>query len=284
MATVNLSKSFDFLANQDWNWTVKSATSNTITISGSGHTQKFTGSFSYDSDGLTGGTATGTKLYSGSTLILEVTGMKASALKMYKFAITPGDTQETYAYVLSGDDTINGSAYADTLVGYTGNDKLYGKAGNDKLLGGKGNDSLDGGSGNDSLNGGLGNDKLYGGSGTGNDKFVFNTTLNASSNVDKILDFGTKTGTSNNDSILLDDDIFTKLGTVSTTTQLAASKFAANAAGKAMDASDRIIYETDTGKLFYDSDGNGSASKVLFAIVGSDTHPSLKAADFFVVS
>ncbi len=37
---------------------------------------------------------------------------------------------------------------------------------------------------------------------------------------------------------------------------LSLAQFAANASGTAQDSSDRIIYETDTGKLFYDSNGS----------------------------
>lgn len=50
---------------------------------------------------------------------------------------------------LAGNDTMNGSIYADGLYGNLGNDKLYGNAGNDILAGGAGNDLLDGGSGTD---------------------------------------------------------------------------------------------------------------------------------------
>jgi Ca2+-binding RTX toxin-like protein len=61
-----------------------------------------------------------------------------------------------------GDDTINGSEYADHLRGLGGRDYLYGFAGDDTLDGGTGNDTLYGGSGNDLLLGGAGDDSLYG--------------------------------------------------------------------------------------------------------------------------
>jgi Ca2+-binding RTX toxin-like protein len=48
-------------------------------------------------------------------------------------------------------------------------------------------DVITGTSGRDTINGGLGNDTLTGG--LGSDKFVFNTTLNAKTNVDTITDF-----------------------------------------------------------------------------------------------
>ena len=53
-----------------------------------------------------------------------------------------------------------------------------------------------------------GDDTLRGG--PGNDFFVFNTALNAATNRDTILDFGTAVG--NNDGIQLDNAVFTKLG------------------------------------------------------------------------
>ena len=46
------------------------------------------------------------------------------------------------------------------------------------------------------------------------------------------------------------------------------------------DASDRIIHETDTGKLFYDGDGFGTAAAVRFATLSAGL--LLTAADFYV--
>jgi Ca2+-binding RTX toxin-like protein len=46
---------------------------------------------------------------------------------------------------------------------------------------------------------------------------------------------------------------------------LARSAFVANTAGLATDRSDRIIYETDTGRLYFDRDGAGGADRVQFA-------------------
>jgi Ca2+-binding RTX toxin-like protein len=62
---------------------------------------------------------------------------------------------------------------------------------------------------------------------------------------------------------------------------LGAAAFARNASGDARDASDRVIYETDTGKLFYDADGKGGAAKVHFATLNAGLN--LTSADFFVV-
>jgi Ca2+-binding RTX toxin-like protein len=51
------------------------------------------------------------------------------------------------------------------IEGTDGNDTLYGSAGADTISGGKGSDHLYGGAGNDTLDGGLGNDVLFGGAG-----------------------------------------------------------------------------------------------------------------------
>jgi Ca2+-binding RTX toxin-like protein len=62
---------------------------------------------------------------------------------------------------------------------------------------------------------------------------------------------------------------------------LSATKFAANASGAAQDADDRIIYDTGTGKLFYDFDGSGAGAAVQFAQLAAGL--ALTNADFYVV-
>ena len=138
----------------------------------------------------------------------------------------------------------------------TGNglaNNLTGNSGNNSLSGGAANDTLIGGLGNDFLNGGVGKDVLTGGGGT--DSFVFNTALSAT-NIDRITDFAR-----GSDKILLDNAIFSAIAGVS----LTAAGFAANAAGAATTAAHRIIYETDTGKLFYDANGSAAGGNVQFA-------------------
>lgn len=139
------------------------------------------------------------------------------------------------------------------------------------LLGGNGAaNALDGGAGDDLLGGGLGNDSLTGSSGL--DTFFFNTALNASSNVDTIVDF-----VATDDTIRLENGIFTA---IAGTGVLTAAQFVANSTGLAEDADDRIIYDSNTGQLLYDSDGNGSGGAVHFATVS--TNLSITASDFFI--
>ena len=101
---------------------------------------------------------------------------------------------------------------------------------------------------------------------------MFKTNLGAGANFDKITDFDPA-----NDLFHLDNAVFTGL----VNGALAASAFAANLSGVATDALDRIIYETDTGDLFFDVDGNGAAGRVRFAQITAGL--PLTAADFLVI-
>ncbi|PYF11821.1 serralysin [Rhodobacter viridis] len=179
-----------------------------------------------------------------------------------------------------GKDKIVGNAVANNLQSGAGNDTLQGAAGNDTLDGGAGADSLRGDAGADSLIGGNGNDLLIGGigvdrlvGGAGQDAFLFNAAATAG-NADVITDFVVV-----DDTIRLDRSFFTGIASTGT---LAASAFTSNTTGLAADASDRIIYETDTGKVWYDVDGQGGATRVLVATL--DDHLAMTNADFLVIA
>jgi len=116
------------------------------------------------------------------------------------------------------------------------------------------------------INGGAGNDELTGGSGA--DKYRFDTALNAATNVDDLLGYSGAA-----DTILLDRDIFTGIAANGV---LAASAFVNGTS--AGDANDRIIYNSATGNIFYDADGNGAGAQIRFATVAAGT--SLTSADF----
>jgi Ca2+-binding RTX toxin-like protein len=124
--------------------------------------------------------------------------------------------------------------------------------------------------GNNRLGGGGGNDQLTGGN--GQDEFLFDTALNAATNVDRITDFNVA-----DDTILLDRDIFSSslgLGNIS------AGEFVIGTT--AQDANDRIIYDSSTGALFYDNDGVGGNAAVRFATLS--TGLALTNLDFLVVA
>jgi serralysin len=153
----------------------------------------------------------------------------------------------------AGSNVLYGDATSNTLQGFGGNDRIYGGAGNDRLYGGNGNDVLSGGSGEDS--------------------FIFDTKPNKSTNRDTITDFRVV-----DDTIRLDNAVFTKVGANGT---LKSSGFYANLTGKAHDRDDRIIYEKDTGRLFYDADGTGSKAAIHFATVGKKL--TLTNKEFYII-
>lgn len=168
---------------------------------------------------------------------------------------------------LQNPGTNTGDAAGDT---YTAIENLLGSALNDSLFGNGSANAINGGAGNDQLNGRGGIDNLTGG--TGGDNFIFDEAPGAA-NADRILDF-----VAADDTIRVDNADFLGLAAGA----LAAAAFKANTSGNASDASDRIIYETDTGELYFDRDGTGGAhSAVLFATLTS--HPTISAADFFVI-
>jgi Ca2+-binding RTX toxin-like protein len=200
-----------------------------------------------------------------------------------------------------GRDLLNGRGGVDDLRGGAGNDVYLVNAASEarekvgegvdtvrsavsytlganlerlQLLGGgdtdaKGNamaNRLTGNGGDNVLNGAGGNDRMAGGG--GEDGFLFNSALGAG-NVDLILDFDTA-----DDSIRLEDAIFAGLTN--------AGRAAAFHIGKtAADGSDRIIYNPETGALFFDADGKGGVAQIRFATL--DTGLDLTAADIVIV-
>jgi serralysin len=103
--------------------------------------------------------------------------------------------------------------------------------------------------------------------------FRFNSTPSASSNVDTMND-----SRGVDDSIQFENSVFTKM---TTTGALAAANFAANTSGRAVDGNDRVVYETDAGKLFYDADGSGVGAAVQIALMAGA--PVLSNLELFVI-
>ena len=104
------------------------------------------------------------------------------------------------------------------------------------------------------INGGDGNDELIGLG--GQDQYLFNTPLNGTTNVDTLSDFNVA-----DDTIRLEDTIFAAFANG----PLADDRFVVGTA--ALDANDNILYDSATGAVRYDSDGNGAAAAVQFATV-----------------
>jgi Ca2+-binding RTX toxin-like protein len=179
-----------------------------------------------------------------------------------------GATVITQTFNLNdGGNTLGlaGSSYFHIVNGGLGSDVVRGGDAGNILFGNGGNDSMTGGAANDKLAGGAGNEVLFGGAGS--DTFVFDIRPSAA-NADKILDFHQRT---EGDLIALDNSIFTGIGPDGHAIKQAA--FWKNTTGHAHDATDRIIYETDTGWLNYDRNGNVPGGEVHIAkLVG---HPAL---------
>jgi len=155
----------------------------------------------------------------------------------------------------------------------TGNDlanRLIGNIGNNVISGGAGSDVLNGDAGNDTLIGGADHDVMTGGA--GNDFFRFNVAPVAA-NSKTIVDFNVA-----DDTIQLDKAFMAALDT---TGVLAAAKFVANTTGLATTAAQRVIYDTDDGKIYYDADGSGAGAKQLLANVAVNL--ALAANDFVVI-
>lgn len=100
--------------------------------------------------GITSGTITSFKAVSEGQALLDITKLSLAGKKLSD-ALDSGSTKTFLDTLLSGNDVIKATKYADTFWGGTGNDTLYGYAGNDRLEGGAGADKLHGGAGADTF-------------------------------------------------------------------------------------------------------------------------------------
>lgn len=144
----------------------QSATTSLITLTSGSYTLEISGSFTLSGGNPMSGAVTGWVLKSSGTSIQSIAsigGVDWSALAPLRGG---SDVAALHALLFAGNDTIYGSANADTLNGGDGNDLIIGYAGDDTLNGGDGNDALAGYEGSNVLNGGAGNDALYGQYGT----------------------------------------------------------------------------------------------------------------------
>ncbi len=133
------------------------------------------------------------------------------------------------------------------------------------ITGNSANNLLNGSDGNDILNGGRGTNTLTGGA--GNDIFRFTTP----GHVDTITDFNVA-----DDTIEIENSLFTSLNTLGA---LAPDQFRIGA--QAADPNDFIIYNSTTGVLIYDANGNGAGGTVQIAKIGLGL--ALTNADIVVI-
>ena len=147
-------------------------------------------------------------------------------------------------------------------------------SGDDILKGDLKANDFSGGGGDDLINGGLGNDVLTGGSGS--DKFIFNTKLNSTTNLDEITDF-----VSGTDKIGLSKSIFgsIKNGVISDNLVIGSTE---DLASHVYDKNDYLRFDTTDSKLYYDADGSGIKYKAV-AVVELTGLSSLEASDIVIV-
>lgn len=151
------------------------------------------------------------------------------------------ESMNTTSRLATSDLRLTGNELGQWIQGNGGNNRIDGKAGTDEMSGEGGNDT-----------------------------FVFSTALGAN-NIDTIRDFNVT-----DDQIELDLLIFTGLSSGG----LNANAFVANTSGLAETADQRIIYDTDSGALFFDVDGTGATAAQQFAVL--DDGLSLTHSDFVV--
>ena len=191
-----------------------------------------------------------------------------------------GGSRALVVDLAAGTATGGGSSGSATLVNVEGAaggglaDTLLGNAADNLFMGRAGNDSMSGDSGNDHLMSEHGNDTLTGGPGA--DEFRFAAPA-GTADADLITDF-----VSGSDKIVLD-------GSFTTDHEGAGSGdfapgderfYAASNASAAHDDTDRVIYDTSSGRLYYDADGIGGAPALLMATLQGA--PTLAATDITV--
>ena len=242
---------------------------------------------------IDGGNTTETVTSKESVLVLPKSSMTATIVKGVISGTSDNDVFDTTLNTTAkyqggkGDDSyiVNASGIVITESANQGNDTVFAGAlftlplnvENLKLFGlsdivatgNKSNNLIVGNSANNLISGLEGNDTLTGGA--GKDTFVFSTALNAKTNVDTITDFNP-----GEDLIGLKASIFKKLGV-----GVEASELWLKNQGSFQTANQYLIYDSNSGTLSYDADGNGKGVAIPVAIIG--TNLSLVAGDFVVL-
>lgn len=192
---------------------------------------------------------------------MYLSGLDISAATFSSFIKKPSPASmvSLFKAIFAEDDDVTLGLGNDNINTFGGDDVVRGRGGADTIIAGSGDDVIYGGSGLDVLTGG-----------TGADIFVFDTKPSAK-NIDTITDFSVKS-----DVIALDHLIFRAAGRIG---DLSSSAF--HIGTKANDASDRIIYNKNTGALYYDADGKGSDAAIKFAVL--DKGLALTAGHFDIL-
>jgi methionine-rich copper-binding protein CopC len=183
--------------------------------------------------------------------------------------------------------TLVGDNNANTLTGGALNDILRGLGGADALQGMAGNDSIDGGAGNDVVGGGAGADLLTGG--LDRDTFVLNAAGAATNNsavagTDVITDFVRGT-----DQLALSRTTYAGFGraTAVAPNQLLVGNFAGRTGFVSTETvNTRLIYDTASGNLWHDANGNFAGGFTQIAVLRNGGTPvtTLTTADLTLIA
>lgn len=255
----------------------------------------------------------------GFSTVWDVQDLNLSVADLY--ALVAQGSDAVVKAVFAGDDELNGSDDGDFLQGHGGNDSYFGSLGDDTyyyddagdrlvsltedgldvpdegfdtivatidariangverlILAGEedidatgrsGDDRLLGNEGDNVINGRTGQDLLWGKGGA--DTFRFD--VSGDENRDIVMDFVTGV-----DKIELDQTEFDGLA-LGGLKNLAFKDI--GKPGAKIDSTDRVIYNSDYGTLFYDADGKGGEARVLIAQF--ENEPAITAGDILVV-
>jgi Ca2+-binding RTX toxin-like protein len=167
-----------------------------------------------------------------------------------------------------GNDTISGDAGDDRLRGGGGNDSIFGGQGDDQLFGDAGRDTLSGGFGDDIIDPSAGKDVMSGGEGSDTFRFTRGSTGGPRiAQRDVIRDFNP-----DDDTIELSRSLLPSSGI--SPGRLRAEDFASVDTVSGSSSSAKIIYESSTGLVYYNS------SRGEIPLVQLQKNLSISAADF----
>lgn len=219
----------------------------------------FKGKFDLEAGEVTGGTIKGYTAFANGEKLMKASDIRIDFTEL-KDGLEDGDA--AVRLLLSADRAF-GSRDDDAILAIA--KRIKAGDGDDFIVGQFVNKRIYGEDGDDTIIGGTGSDILFGGQ--GRDLFVFRGVSDA---VDEIRDF--KAG---RDKIVFDSSDFDALGEV-----VDAAEFVVGT--EATTADHHIIYDDETGAVYWDGDGVGGDGKVQLAVL--DTGLKLTAAHFTVES
>jgi Ca2+-binding RTX toxin-like protein len=142
MANVKFYQSYNMVNPTIFYGTVTTATSTQLILNDFAGTSGayFGRDLTYSGSSVIGGTVTGYDGYRNYSIAATVRDVSVDARTLANL-VNVGNAKGVEEFVLSGNDIIEGSNFADSLLGYGGNDFITGGGGNDFIDGGSGTDT-----------------------------------------------------------------------------------------------------------------------------------------------